>query len=108
MFINTHTDAYKRVTGAGFEILAVGEAFDVCNARAIAFARVKCVCGRVETVCPGEISNSMSPEFKEKYMDNGAFDAALYIEDAGALSADHLRADGYTDEEIAVIRRHYN
>ncbi len=88
--IDRDSNAYHRVVAAGFSI-GDAEYFDGHYIR-IPFT---CVCGRTEQL------NYIGPH------DPSAFDVAAIMEEAGALSVEHLRADGYSEIEIEKIRRPY-
>lgn len=95
MQIDTESEAYKRVKSAGFEINNL-EHGDRPNGY---WVRVEftCVCGTRELL---PILMDEKPQ--------EPFDIAKVLEEGGQLSAEHLKADGYTDEQIKYIRRAYD
>lgn len=107
---NRMSEAYKRVTSAGFTIDEpefrdlnsiganwsdrYGQFFD---------CRFTCTCGTKEML-RYEFRDAMHRGF----LDGNLIDIAAMIERLGAVSRDHLRADGYTEEQIDKIRAAYN
>lgn len=103
------SEAYKRVTEAGFTIgeVQVTEEMGGTTVSCI----FSCVCGKQEylgfRIDTGEdlASHYLT---RSRYLNGfNQLDVALMLEDFGALSPQHLRNDGYSEEEIKYIRRAY-
>ncbi len=109
--LDTSSEAYGRLTRAGFTIdewslhawgfssfgfMPAAEVFRwqeyqvTCN--------FTCVCGKRETiVCQIEGAEVYEP-----------IDIAQKIEDFGGIDEEHLRSDGYSEEQIKHIRKEYD
>ena len=103
--INRYSEAYKRVSSAGFHINRAEVIRNKWQKRSFlmrsysVFVYFTCVCGTEEILY---ISNY------EFYGEKIPFDAADHIEKTGALDPEHLRQDGYTEEQIKQIRAVYH
>jgi hypothetical protein len=102
--INTSSPAYRRMTCAGWKIM---------NARAIEedhgiSLRVdfNCVCGRLETF--NYMIQKKEMEYGNPFFENGKWDCCQQIENFGATSVEHIRNDGFTEEQIKQIRYVYD
>lgn len=109
--LNRSSDAYRRVTAAGFEPKEpiIEYRVDLSGAPIQILLQLKCICGREEELA---LLFDDQGEFREdlqytKYLSENFYDWAQHIEDLGAISVEHLREDGYTEEEIKNIRRPY-
>lgn len=99
--VDRHTEAYKRITSAGFTIGEfVGDGIFDC------YVPFVCVCGKTEY-----LSTQGSHITKCKYWDTGygyeLIDVAAILESLGSVSEEHLREDGYSEDEIKRIRSAY-
>lgn len=110
--INRSTPAYKRITIAGFNINKI-DVVDSYWGDSILRAMFTCVCGRVEylqvnlaDLVPSD-KWSWVGELPVPWVVDKLVDVAAIIEHIGAISEGHLRADGFTEEEIKHIRRAY-
>lgn len=119
MKVDRSSPAYKRITSAGFTIGEIRQITRTSSTgsvtisgtywlptwgedRPVQFAcPFTCVCGNSEvlyfTLDPYEHFRICT----EKY------DVAQKIEDLGGVSVEHLREDGYSEDEIKNIRRAY-
>lgn len=94
--VDKSTPAYRRVEMAGFKIFdrIIYDTFqDIFRVDWL------CFCGRQEGFDFGR---------REYPTEGNKIDVAKIIEDLGAISEDHLRKDGFTEEEIIHIRRAYD
>jgi len=104
--IDTDSPAYIRMRTAGFEF-GLPSANLIDDGRlAVVYFPFKCVCGTQEsfqkTFSTTEISNMCSIGVLFP------FDIAKALEDFGSVSEEHLREDGYTEEQIRDIRKAYH
>lgn len=99
--------ALKRLTTAGFTIdkTLLNRYKDCFNI----YWRFTCVCGRTE---PANISFNKEKGLPiwVKKLTNRSYEAdiAYLMEVRGDISVEHLRKDGYSEDEIKHIRRAYN
>lgn len=89
---------------AGFKVLEeprLESTYDYHSNSHVRLAKMtfQCVCGRVEFVC------QVVPEFQPLSTVPLLTMPFTLLYDRGAFSAAHLREDGYTEAEIADIRR---
>lgn len=96
VYVDEKSEAYKRVTAAGFTIDRLAVDYVPEKSAYLMSINFTCVCGTQEILV----------NYFEDYI-AGVIDAAKMIEDADALSEDHLREDGYTEDEIKRIRAPY-
>ncbi len=94
--VNRRSEAYRRVMSAGFRIRNInlirsGELYHP-------IIYFKCICGTWEAFVNIRYDKQSIPKI---------MDVAAMIEKAGAISEDHLVNDGYTKEQIKIIRRAY-
>lgn len=99
--VDRASEAYKRIMSAGFRIANVNLRKSYVGEEKIytPVIRFECVCGRVETA-EGFVYYGRNELPKR-------LDIAQMIEEAGAVSVQHLKEDGYTEEQITYIRRYY-
>lgn len=112
---NRSTDAYRRMTCAGFTIgepyLRHEPPYESSPATILLMhsdqvcVDFTCVCGRRETLMM--LIDKAALKHDPIYA-NGKWDAALSIERAGSVNVSHLRADGFSEEDIKRIRYVYD
>lgn len=115
VIIDRESAAFGRITSAGFEILEpyiwIWHKSDSYNI----FCNFRCVCGKIEPYIEKVNIEALHARtidlssFQLKYIDSQTLilDSAQHMEDNEAISVEHLKKDGYTDEEIKQIRRAY-
>ena len=96
--VNRTSNAYHRMTQAGF---IIDEIMQIAGTRRIS-CRFTCVCGRIE-----EVMVEADATFMELYSYGDRVDIAQLLENCGAVSVEHLRQDGYTEDQIKEIRKSY-
>lgn len=101
--VDRRSDAYKRVIAAGFKIHNI-TLRRVKNPHCqlfyyIPYIAFTCVCGSTERFVGFTFYREQIPN---------KIDVAAMMESVGALSVEHLKEDGYTDEEIKRIRKAYD
>lgn len=102
--LDDETPAYKRVSFAGFDIIDFESGYNLKKSYWWVRISLMCVCGReLHELMQVTTHSKLAP-----YLRGDKFDAALYLEARGALSVEHLRHDGFNEEEIAYIRRAYD
>lgn len=108
-----NTEAYRRLSAAGFTIDYVSRCKrihpdypeeDFIWEYNVSFS---CIC-KMEEVLVVRMSDAQrridhNPYFPELDL----IDAAFAIEQAGAVAEEHLRQDGFTEDQILMIRRPY-
>ncbi len=92
---NTTTPAYSRLKEAGFSVKDFDVFFNKQYDAFIHSVTFVCVCGTVERL-----------SWLNDAVEHNA-DVAQKIEAVGAVSEEHLREDGYTEEQIKEIRKPY-
>lgn len=111
VIIDKNSDAYKRVTSARFMLGPVEFRKVKISGGYYLRGFFTCVCNRVEglEIAFIDLNNiSQNFHFRKKNSQVYIWDMALALEQIGALSIEHLKKDGYSDEEIGVIRRAYD
>lgn len=103
MQVDTETHAYKRLMAVGFIIDNFEYGYNKLD---YFFVRCDftCICKRDEHF----LDRTTDILTWQRYIKGNKFDVARRIEELGAISVDHLRKDGYSEEEIARIRAPYN
>lgn len=103
--INEDTRAFMRLSAAGFKLLDARLEVTEENQGYLGTMQVvkrivemQCVCGRKETLIEAVMGSDA-----ERMVMREPWDAALAIENAGAVSVEHLREDGYTEAQIKRI-----
>lgn len=99
--LNVVSDAYKRITEAGFKINYL-EVFK--NIKEFMFrASFTCVCNEIEFLQYYLPVKDMCGFVSE----DKTIDVAHILETCGAVSEAHLREDGFSEEDIKCIRIPY-
>ena len=62
----------------------------------------------IEFTCVCKRKEMLMTSMDGTYYSGHKIDAARIIENSGALSVEHLREDGYSEEQISYIRRAYD
>ena len=93
--VDRNSPAYARASKAGFKI---GDPYIAPYQPDLLISDVICICGRLENF-------AMPIESISAYQK--VVDIAMGIELAGAVSAKHLKGDGFTSEQIKQIRKAY-
>jgi hypothetical protein len=113
--IDTTSLAYKRFTEAGFSIDEMS-VLDSGNGEIKLRGKFTCVCGKVEyfqiifnfnVYMDISSSTNLPISFVRTYTKDYEVDIARLLEVNGAVSVEHLRKDGYTEEQIKEIRKPY-
>lgn len=102
---NRTSKAYVRITAAGFTIGepdvrdTFGDISLMCT--------FTCVCGRTESF--HKMLRGYEPRFfKHDDLFKNGWDVALELERFGSVSVDHLKKDGFSEQEIKRIRYVYD
>ena len=115
--VNRHTEAYRRMVQAGFsfdEEMKTSDAehplFGVRENVVYTLTPMKCVCGRMEYAhCTFPVDEDLkNTPHVETHGRLHLVDIAAIAEQEGAVSVEHLRNDGYSEEEIKRIRVPYD
>lgn len=98
--VDRKSEAYNKITKAGFHIhdILCEEIQGYFGAYVLTIP-FNCVCGKKEVL----ILSACDWEFH-----NNTIDIAYILEKKGAIAEEHLRSDGYTEDEICKIREPYN
>ncbi len=102
--LNTRSWAYKGLTAGGwridkFELFHEGIYYNDPNWKyAVYDFELHCVCGTVE-------QGRITVDFPiGNYVSRDGIDVAMWLEDRGFVGEDHLRFDGFSEEQIIAIR----
>lgn len=96
--------AYRRMRCAGF---IIDDSVFVQREGTIRMTiGFQCVCGRKEYFTSERLADHL-PIALHFRVENGLVDGAEMIEDAGAVSEEHLKRDGFSEEAIRQIRYVY-
>lgn len=96
--VNRNTAAYYRIISAGFRISGIN-LIKIATDFYRASIKFRCVCGTIEEFTSIYYSKHEIPK---------RLDVAKMIENANALSIEHLQKDGYSSTQIAMIRKVYD
>lgn len=108
--IDRESEIYKKAVAAGFSFgpiyaSIVDDSFKCGDNREIHLsAEFTCVCGKKEY-----LHTILWPVYGNFHyaMNLRRLDIAKMLESAGAFSEDHLRKDGYSEQAILEIRKHF-
>lgn len=98
--VDRNSPAYKRITGAGFYIKDIEVNYVPERYMYLVCERFVCVCGKEEMFV--DYMDELELQARK------VKDVAQIIEDTGQISVEHLREDGYSEEQISEIRKAYN
>ncbi len=104
--LNRRSEAYRRMTCAGFKIGEVQVNYDFGDSLALRVS-FKCVCNR-EEIYQRIVWSQQLDFMKHDPMFKDGWDACQEIENFGSVSVDHLRADGFSEDDIKRIRYVYD
>lgn len=107
--VNRTTPAYYRLRCAGFTVkdLILND-YQEANSFMLTY-QVKCICGTLEEFSAAyEAQYFLEHMQRDKLFHHGMYDVAGHFEGFGATSVEHLRKDGFSEEDIKQIRYVYD
>ena len=105
--LNKESESYRQMTAAGFIIESFFVSKQTTRYGYAITCDFKCVCGQKERAGPIFITSEHVERFGREYIEEYYSDFARVLKDNGAFSAKHLRKDGYSEEEISEIVKHF-